>query len=131
MSQTIDTNVMVYALTEGHKAERARVVVATASFVSVQLLNELVNVARKKLRLDWSAAGLLSNKVREAVGAVLPISESDHVEALRLGARYRLSYYDALMLAVAITGGAHTIYSEDMQHDLVIDDTLRITDPFR
>lgn len=62
---------------------------------------------------------------------ILPITVTSHEDAQRIAARYRLSFYDALMLAVALAGGARTFYSEDMQHGLTIDETLRIVDPFR
>jgi predicted nucleic acid-binding protein len=64
-------------------------------------------------------------------GRVLPIEESDNDEAIRIAERHQLSFDDGLMLAVALKGGAQTIYSEDLRHGLLVDDTLRIVDPFR
>lgn len=131
-SSTLDTNVAIYALSdENRRKPIGKRVLAEASFVSVQLLNELANVLVRKQGLSWADATAKSDDVRLAVQQVRPISAADHMEALRIAARYQLSFYDALMLAVALAGGARTIYSEDMQHDLLIDGTLRIVDPFR
>ena len=62
---------------------------------------------------------------------MISLSAEHNHDALRIADRYLLSFYDSLMLAVALDGGARIIHSEDMQHGLVIDDTLRIVDPFR
>lgn len=128
---TFDTNIAVYALSEDPKGPKAAEIVEACAFVSVQVLNEYANVAARKLERDWRT--ISEDLVRLCSGGpkILPIDAASHGEALRIAGRYRLSFYDALMLAVALLGGARTFYSEDMQHDLVIDGTLRVVDPFR
>jgi len=44
--------------------------------------------------------------------------------------RYRFSLYDSMLVATALIAGAKVIYSEDLQHGQVIDDQLRVTNPF-
>jgi predicted nucleic acid-binding protein len=129
---TVDSNIAIYAFGDaGTKSRIAADAIGRADFVSVQVLNEFASVAARKQGRSWpEIAGKVAD-IRAAVGCVLPIEESANAEALRIAERYRLSFCDALMLAVALHGGARTIYSEDMQHDLVIDGTLRILDPFR
>ena len=49
-----DTNVLLYlASGDGAKADRAEAVVAEGGAISVQVLNEAANVARRKMRLSW------------------------------------------------------------------------------
>lgn len=129
---TLDTNVAIYAFDDmSAKAPIARSLLAEASFISVQVLNEFANVAVRKRQRTWAEAGWGVSRLRSVVPEVRSVGPEDNAEALRIAERYRLSFYDSLMLAVALSGGAKTIYSEDMQHDLVIDGTLRILDPFR
>ncbi len=129
---TLDTNVAIYAFDDSTpKAPIARAVLAKAAFVSVQLLNEFANVTIRKQKRSWADAQWGVSRIADAVPQVRAISAAETADALRIGERYRLSFYDALMLAVSLSGGARTIYSEDLQHDLVIDGTLRIVDPFR
>jgi predicted nucleic acid-binding protein len=129
---TIDSNIAVYAFMDaGPKARVAADAIGRADFVSVQVLNEFASVASRKHGRSWEEIGGKIADLRAAIGRVLTVDGSANAEALRIAARYRLSFYDALMLATALLGGARTIYSEDMQHGLVIDDTLRIVDPFR
>jgi len=129
---TLDSNIAVYAFSDvGKKAAIAADTIGRADFVSVQVLNEFTNVASRKQGRTWPEIASKIAAIRSAVGRVLPVEESASEDAIRIAERYQLSFYDALMLAVALQGGARVIYSEDMQHGLVIDDTLRIVDPFR
>ena len=128
---TIDTNIAVYAFTTDVRTARAAAALRASSFLSVQVLNEYVNVGRRKRRDSWSVIDADVADICDAVPTILPIDQDAHKAALRIAGRYGLTFYDALLLAVALAGGAETFYSEDMHHDLVIDDTLRIVDPFR
>ena len=50
-----DTNVVLYLMSQdAQKAERARTVIAERPIISVQVLNEITNVARRKLTLPWN-----------------------------------------------------------------------------
>ena len=128
---TLDTNIAVYALSTDERVDRATNALRNSAFLSVQVLNEYANVARRKRGDPWDLVAVHLAALRDAVPRILPIDDEANRAAIRIGERYRLSFYDSLMLAVALTGGARTFYSEDMQHDLLIDGTLRIVDPFR
>ncbi|HZF42032.1 MAG TPA: PIN domain-containing protein [Sphingomonadaceae bacterium] len=127
---TLDSNIAVYAFSDaGGKTQVAGDILACAAFVSVQVLNEFANVSFRKQGKKWpEIAGKLADL--RATVPVLPINEAANADAARIAERYQLSFYDSLMLAVALSGGARTIYSEDMQHGMIIDDTLTIVNPF-
>ena len=49
-----DTNVLIYALSQDDpRTEVARILLATGGVISVQVLNELAAVMRRKLKLNW------------------------------------------------------------------------------
>lgn len=50
-------------------------------------------------------------------------------EALRLKARYQLSYWDAAIVAAALQLGASVLYSEDLQAGQVFEG-VRVVNPF-
>ena len=128
---TFDTNVAIYAFLAEKKSETAASTIGRTRFVSVQVLNEFASALSRKHYRSWPEIATALDHLTTAVPTVLPINSNSHSEAIRIAARYKLSFYDALMIAVALSGGARTFYSEDMQHDLLIDGTLRIVDPFR
>ena len=127
----IDTNVLVYvAADDPVKADRAERIIADGGTVSVQVLNELANVARRKMRMTWSETHALLSMIR-ALLPVQPITVEIHETGLALAERYGLSIYDAMIAASALHAECDTLWSEDMHDGMVIQDQLRIASPFR
>jgi len=126
----IDSNVLLYLLAaDPEKAQRAEAVVAENAVVSVQVLNEVANVLRRKARMDWQ-------EVREAITLIralcetVPLQLETHDVGCRLAERYGLSVYDGMIVAAALLAGCRVLYSEDMQDGLLIDRRVRIKNPF-
>ena len=127
----IDTNVLVYVASgDPVKAERAEKIIADGGTISVQVLNELANVARRKMRMSWSETHALLSIIR-ALLPVQPISVEIHETGLALAERYSLSIYDAMIAASALHAECDTLWSEDMHDGMVIQERLRIANPFR
>ena len=58
------------------------------------------------------------------------ITESTIASTLAIKTRYQLQWYDSLIIAAALQAGCTTLYSEDMQHGLVVEKSLTIINPF-
>lgn len=126
-----DTNVLVHiASADMAKADRTEAAIAAGGAISVQVLNELANVARRKMRMSWLDTHALLTMLRGLL-AVHPLTVETHETGLRLAERYGLSIYDAMIIAAAIHAGCDTLWSEDMQHEMELDEGLRIVNPFR
>ncbi|MBL7906267.1 MAG: PIN domain-containing protein [Bacteroidales bacterium] len=52
------------------------------------------------------------------------------IHACEIKDKYRYSFYDSLIIASALEAGCNSLYSEDMQHNQMIENTLRILNPF-
>jgi predicted nucleic acid-binding protein len=125
-----DTDILVYlASGDTGKADRAEEVLASGGTISIQVLNELTNVARRKMRLSWDDTRRLLATVRGVV-SVVPLGIETHETGLDLAERYGLSTYDAMIAASAALHDCDTLWSEDMQHGLLIDGRVRIANPF-
>lgn len=126
----LDTNVLVYLLSgDRAKADKAEALLAGRAVVSVQVLNELANVAVRKLGLTWRQLEDLIAAVR-ANCRVEALTEEVHDQARELAERYRLSFYDACIASSALDAGCRVLYSEDMQNGFKVDRTLTIRNPF-
>jgi predicted nucleic acid-binding protein len=126
-----DTNVLVYvASDDAAKADRAEAIIAGGGAISVQVLNELANVARRKMRLSWTDTHTFLDMLR-ALLTVHPVTVETHETGLALSERYGLSIYDAMIAAAALQADCDTLWSEDMQHGMALDEGLRIVNPFR
>ncbi len=126
----LDTIVLVYvASADDRKARRAEQLIDAGGTISVQVLNELANVARRKMRLSWAETGTLLSTLR-ALLTVTPLTLDIHLHGLALAERYKLSLSDAMIAAAALAAGCDRLWSEDMQHGLIIENQLRIENPF-
>jgi predicted nucleic acid-binding protein len=127
----IDTNVLVYlASGDPAKADRAEQIAAAGGTISVQVLNELANVARRKMSLSWPETHAFLSMVR-ALLPVRPVTVEAHDAGLALAERYGLSIYDAMIAASALQAECDTLWSEDMHDGMVIENQLRVSNPFR
>jgi predicted nucleic acid-binding protein len=125
-----DTNVVLYLLSADQaKADRAEELLAIGGTISVQVLNEFVAVASRKLRMSWIEIREVLAQVR-AVCAVEPVTIATHERALRLAERYGISIYDALIVAAGLLANCKTLHSEGMQDGQVIERQLTIRNPF-
>lgn len=126
----IDTNVLVYFTGEGEKAAAAEALIVKGGTVSVQVLNEMALVCRRKYDFSWDRIHQALLFVRTLL-EVVPITLDTHELGLSLAERYRLRLYDSLLLAAALLEGCSTFWSEDMQEGLVVERSLTIRNPFR
>lgn len=125
-----DTNVILYLLDDGQKADLAAGLLADGGMISVQVLNESLANCLRKAGMNWSEAREFLTGIRELC-EVSNLTQETHDLGLFLGARYGFAVYDAMIVAAALQSGCTTLYSEDMQHGLVVEDHLRIVNPFR
>ena len=129
MRAFFDTNILVYAQEADRKGERARALMATGGVISVQVLNELANVLRKKHRRSWTEIEKVLGDVDDALDEAMPITFEIHAAAVVLAREHGLSIYDALIVAAALEAGCDTLFSEDMQHQRAFG-AMRIVNPF-
>ena len=131
MSVFLDTNVLLYLFSEDQdKADRAEELTTTGAVVSVQVLNELVAVARRKLAMNWSEIAETVRIIQSAC-TIEPATVEVHHEARRLAEKHQLAWYDALIVAAALVAGCKTLFSEDMHDGLRIENVLTVRNPFR
>ena len=126
-----DTNVLVYlASGDAAKADRAEAAIAGGGAISVQVLNELTNAARRKMRMSWADTHIFLTALRGLL-TVHPVTLETHETGVELAERCGFSIFDAMIAAAALRAGCDTLWSEDMQHGMTLDEGLRILNPFR
>ncbi len=125
-----DASVLLYALSRSDtKAKVTFQLLDHGGVVSVQVLNEFANVARKKFRFDWHSIEQILAELRDLLDPPLALTVSIHESGLSIAQRYKYALYDSLLIAAAIESGCTTLYSEDMQHGQQIG-ALTLTNPF-
>lgn len=125
-----DTNILVYALEADARGTIASDLIDVGGAISVQSLNELANVLRRKRRWTWDQIARATEAAMVRCPTIVPLTPDLHHLGLRLAERYTFSIYDAMIAAAALTAECDVLYSEDMHDGLVIDRRVRIVNPF-
>jgi predicted nucleic acid-binding protein len=61
---------------------------------------------------------------------VVNIDDQTMILASDIRLSYNISFWDSLVISSALESKAQIIYTEDMQHNLIINDILQIINPF-
>lgn len=127
----IDTNVLIYLYSdeEAKKTQALKTVSGNETFISYQVINEFINVVKKKFN---KASKEISKALKEILSccSIVDFSMSVIENALYLNEKYKYSFYDCLILSAALESDCTVLYTEDLQHNQLIEDRLRIIDPF-
>ncbi len=124
-----DTNVLLYLLSnDSAKADRAEALLAAGGVISVQVLNEFVSVASRKLAMPIPEIREILSTIR-TVCIVNPLDIETHELGLDLAERYGFSIYDGLIVAAALHARCTVLYTEDLQQGQVINQMV-IRNPF-
>ena len=127
----LDTNVLIYAVAKGEpRSTKAEELLASRGILSVQILNEFVSVARRKILMPWSDVTEALDAFRDLCPSPLPITVEMHEAALKIAEQHGYNVDDALVVAAALEAGCATLYSEDLQDGQTIDGQLTIRNPF-
>jgi len=119
----VDTNILIYAhdRAAGPKHERARQLIehlwATGKgALSTQVLQELCINLRRRVAHPLPS-GEIAKLIEDYLSWEIVVNTPQAiVAALGIEARYKISYWDALILHAAESCGAAVLYSEDLSH---------------
>ena len=124
------SNIVLYLASEDLlKADRAQELVAEGGTISVQVLNEIANISRRKMGLSWAETRNFLLMIRGLL-KVEPITIEIHDVGISLAERYQLSVYDSMIVSAALSAECDTLLSEDLQNGLLINGRLRVLNPF-
>jgi predicted nucleic acid-binding protein len=130
-----DSNILVY--TEDSRVPQKQLratrllekhLLADTAVLSLQVLQEYFITVTRKLHAPPQRA---QRRVEIfAAAKIVRFEVSDLVAAIELHRLSQISFWDALIVHAARTGGASVLYSEDLQHGTVLGG-VRILDPFK
>ena len=131
---SVDTNILIYAVDYTQPAKKAQSrdllsgLVLEETVLSQQVYGEFLSVGFRR-RMEVRDVLFAQLESWQKVYTTLPTQVSDLTRAFDLATRYRLQYWDALILTVVRAAGVTLFFSEDMQDGLNIG-TLKIRNPF-
>ena len=97
--------------------------------ISTQVVNEIVNVLSRKIGLAWSEITRVLEEIQESF-TIEVVDLTVIQSACKLAESYLYSYFDSLILASALHGNTASLFTEDLQNGQVIENTLKIINPY-
>ncbi len=129
-----DTNLLIYLYSEDELDKQAQILTQIKNtenrWISTQVLNELSNTLRRKFKLEYADIVKVIAEIRANFEIITVQIETIEL-ALKIAEKYRYSYYDSAIIAAALESSCTLLYSEDMQHNQIIEGQLKIVNPFR
>jgi len=133
-----DTNTVVYLFDSSEKEKHFRINELLSEYIgkisvciSSQVINEFISITtgriKNPIRFEKQKEIL---KFLKIIFTISPLTVDTSLTAVDLKQKYRFSYWDSLILASALENACSLIYSEDMQHNQIIEGKLRIINPF-
>lgn len=131
----LDTNLLIYMYDLNEVLKRDSIVSFVNTIknkvdliISVQTLGEFFNVVTKKLKYEKKHAIKFCQELREMF-PVYEISTENVFHAMNISKQTQFSYWDSLILAMAIDTGCSVLYSEDLSSGQEIEG-LKVVNPF-
>jgi predicted nucleic acid-binding protein len=129
----LDSNLIMYAYSNSEKAKQQvarKIIKENYTIISTQVLQEISNTLSRKYRLDYAAIKDTLKECGYDNNEVYTNKPQTVFNACDIARRYQFSFYDSLIIAAALESGCKILYSEDLQHNQIIEDVLTIINPF-
>ena len=130
----IDTNIWVYAKIDGNDSIKHKKAISflrnlpNQIVISTQVINEYYSALSKNrikdIDIQTSIEQILPNVNVQAI-SIATIKKSWDVKL-----KYNFSVYDSLIIASALEADCKILYTEDLQHNQLIENKLRVVNPF-
>ena len=130
----IDTNILIYPFDNSNSSKQkacstflTQILVNAEPVISTQTLGEFFNVVVRKLNFPKQDAMFEVQKLTETF-PVYEIKTENVLHAMQISNATQFSYWDSLILAMAIDTGCSVLYSEDLSNGQEIEG-IKIVNP--
>jgi predicted nucleic acid-binding protein len=127
----LDSNILIYNHSLDHEDKRliARDFFKENPVVSSQVISEYLNVMKRNFKMQKLELMQLCSLWLEKC-TVQPVVLSTVKLAQDLVGKYDFQIFDGIIIAAALEADCNIIYSEDMQDGQIIENVLKIVNPF-
>lgn len=128
-----DSNIWLYALMSHQNPRKYQIAKPITELpnivVSVQVINEVcANLLKKANFFEANIQKIIASFYLDC--EVVNFNETLFLKASNLRQVYAFSYWDGLIVAAALAANATILYSEDMHNGLIVENKLKIVNPF-
>lgn len=126
----VDSNIILYLLdADQQKRTIAENLLLESPLISAQVLTEVANVCKRRFQYSKDQVlNLWTDLLSDCT--LVQTDVSTFTVAIALSKKYDFQVYDSLIVSAALNSGCGILYSEDMQHKMVVENSLTIVNPF-
>lgn len=133
----LDTNILAYCFDMNEEMKRARAnrlvregLERRTGAISYQVVQEFINIALRRFEPRMRVEDV-RQYATQVLRPMLAVNSSMALcqRALEITERFRIGWYDSLIVAAAAESQCDVLYSEDLQHGQRIEG-VKITNPF-
>jgi predicted nucleic acid-binding protein len=127
----LDSNVLIYNHSLDHADKRliARSFFKEKPVVSSQAISEYLNVMKREFKIEKNDLMRICSSWLEKC-YVQPVVFSTIKLSQYLISKYDFQMFDGIIVAAALEANCDILYSEDMHHGQIIENSLKIVNPF-
>lgn len=128
---TLDSNILIYAFAQNDDFRKniAKDIIAKCNIISIQAINETSYVLLKKYNFPKEQLEQVILFLKEQF-VISSLTTNTLDQTIVLCKKYNFSFWDSMMIAAALDNHCSVIYTEDLNHDQLIEKRLRIVNPF-
>ena len=127
----LDTNILIYLYDDSDERKRniSESLILDRPIIGSQVISEFLNVTKRLLKLPKNELMDKANKLFR-VCEIVSMNQMTITKAKDLIIKYDFQLFDSLIVASALQSNCTVLYSEDLHHNLMVENQLRIINPF-
>ena len=128
---TLDSNILIYAFAGNADFRKsiAKEIITKCNIISIQAINETACVLLKKFNFPKDELEQVIQFLRNHF-IISSITSNTLDKTIIMCKKYNFSFWDSMMIASALDNQCSIIYSEDFNHNQLVENRLRIINPF-
>lgn len=126
----LDTNILIYLYDDSDERKRniSESLILDRPIIGSQVISEFLNVTKRLLKLPKNELMDKANKLFR-VCEIVSMNQMTITKAKDLIIKYDFQLFDSLIVASALQSNCTVLYSEDLHHNLMVENQLRIINP--
>ena len=127
----LDTNILIYLYDDLDERKRniSESLILDRPIIGSQVISEFLNVTKRLLKLPKNELMDKANKLL-SICEIVSMNQMTITKAKDLIIKYDFQLFDSLIVASALQANCTILYSEDLHHNLLVENQLRIINPF-
>lgn len=127
----LDTNILLYLYDANDHSKRhvSESIVALNPIISTQVVSEFINVTKRAMKLPKQEVLFKCNRIFDRC-RIVSVDQDILDHSYYILKKYNFQIFDSIIISSTLAAGCSTLYSEDFQHNQLVEGKLTIINPY-